>query len=74
MAELFERPTVLLVVVVGLVVLFGSKRLPDAARGVGRSLRILNAETQGLASDDASPPAVLADPGGQAASELPADH
>jgi sec-independent protein translocase protein TatA len=37
--------------VVGIVVLilFGSKRLPDAARGVGRSLRILKAE---LATDD----------------------
>ena len=29
------------------VVLFGAKRLPDAARGLGRSLRIFKAETKG---------------------------
>lgn len=35
--------------IVGLVVvLFGAKRLPEAARGVGRSLRIFKAETKGL--------------------------
>jgi len=43
-----------LLVILGLVVLlFGAKRLPDAARGVGRSLRILKAETKGLAEDGA---------------------
>jgi len=31
-----------------LVLLFGAKRLPDAARGLGRSLRIFKAETKGL--------------------------
>lgn len=42
-----------------LVLLFGAKRLPDAARGVGRSLRIFKAEARGLADDSAaeSPPA-----------------
>jgi len=33
------------------LVLFGAKRLPDAARGLGRSLRIFKAETQGLRND-----------------------
>ena len=37
---------VILLIVV--LLLFGSKRLPDAARGLGRSLRILKAETQSL--------------------------
>jgi sec-independent protein translocase protein TatA len=46
------RPWHLLVVVVVLVLLFGAKRLPDAARSLGRSLRILKAETRGLADDD----------------------
>ena len=32
--------------------LFGAKRLPDAARSLGRSVRILKAETRGLAEDD----------------------
>jgi sec-independent protein translocase protein TatA len=34
------------------IVLFGGKRLPDAARGLGRSLRIFKAETRGLRDDD----------------------
>ena len=35
-----------------LLVLFGAKRLPDAARGLGRSMRIFKAETKGLRDDD----------------------
>jgi sec-independent protein translocase protein TatA len=34
------------------VLLFGGKRLPDAARGLGRSLRIFKSETRGLREDD----------------------
>ena len=44
----WELVLVLLVV----LVLFGSKRLPDSARSLGRSLRIFKAETKGLRSDD----------------------
>jgi sec-independent protein translocase protein TatA len=46
------RPWHIIVLAVLLVLLFGAKRLPDAARGLGRSLRILKAETRGLADDD----------------------
>lgn len=42
----------LLIVVVAFIVLFGAKKLPDAARSLGRSARIFKAETQGLLSDD----------------------
>ena len=34
-----------------LVLLFGAKKLPDAARSLGRSMRILKAETKGLTED-----------------------
>ena len=37
--------------IIVLVLLFGAKRLPDAARGLGRSLRIFKAETEGLRTD-----------------------
>ena len=37
-----------------ILLLFGSKRLPDMARGLGRSMRILKAETRGMAEDDAA--------------------
>lgn len=42
------------VVLVVLVLLFGSKRLPDAARGLGRSLRILKSEVRQMNSEDES--------------------
>lgn len=38
------------------LVVFGSKRLPDSARALGKSLRILKAETKGLREDE--PPAL----------------
>jgi len=34
------------------LLLFGGKKLPEAARGLGRSLRILKAETKGLNTDE----------------------
>ena len=46
------QPWHVAVLVVVLVLLFGAKRLPDAARSLGRSMRILKAETKGLAGDD----------------------
>ncbi len=42
----------LLIIVALVVLLFGAKRLPDAARGLGRSLRIFKAETKGMHDDD----------------------
>jgi sec-independent protein translocase protein TatA len=46
------RPWHIILIVVVLVLLFGAKRLPDAARSLGRSLRIIKAETQGLINDN----------------------
>lgn len=46
------KPWHIIVLVVVLILLFGAKRLPDAARGLGRSLRILKAETKNLQEDD----------------------
>ena len=34
------------------ILLFGAKKLPDAARGVGRSLRILKSEVSAMHDDD----------------------
>lgn len=42
----------LLIIAVVLVMLFGAKKLPDMARGVGRSLRIFKSETAKLRDDD----------------------
>ncbi|MEV7120509.1 Sec-independent protein translocase subunit TatA [Kitasatospora griseola] len=47
-------PASLLVVVVFAVLLFGGKRLPDVARGIGRSLRILKSEGKALRGEFAA--------------------
>lgn len=45
-------PTHWIVILVVVLLLFGAKRLPDAARGVGKSLRIFKAETAALSSEN----------------------
>lgn len=63
----------LILLVAVIVLLFGAKRLPDAARGVGRSLRIFKAETKGLADDaPATPEQVTPAPPAAAPEQLPA--
>lgn len=44
-------PEIILILLV-VVLLFGAKKLPDTARGLGRALRIFKAETKGLNADD----------------------
>jgi sec-independent protein translocase protein TatA len=44
----------LLIIALLIIILFGAKRLPDAARGIGKSMRIFKAETRGLQEDDAA--------------------
>ena len=46
--DLFDSPWKVLIVAVVLIVLFGSKKMPDAARSLGRSMRILKAEVSNL--------------------------
>ncbi len=50
-----------LIIVALILLLFGAKRLPDAARGLGRSLRIFKAETKGLAEKPADGTEAAAD-------------
>ena len=38
------------------ILLFGAKKLPDMARGVGRSLRILKSEVSAMSEDQAPAP------------------
>lgn len=42
----------ILILLLALLLFGGFKKLPDAARGVGRSLRIFKAETKGLQDDE----------------------
>ena len=59
--DLFDSPWKVLIVAAVLIVLFGSKKLPDAARSLGKSMRILKAEVSHLHQDEL-------------AGDAPADH
>ncbi len=54
--DLFDSPWKILIVAVVIIVLFGSRKLPDAARSLGRSMRILKTEVQGMHEDDEPAP------------------
>ena len=53
--DLFDSPWKILIVAVVLIVLFGSAKLPVAARSLGKSMRILKTEVKGLHEDDTEP-------------------
>ena len=55
--DLFDSPWKILIVAVVLIVLFGSKKLPHAARSLGQSMRILKKEVSGLHDDEPDPKA-----------------
>ena len=48
------KPWHLLVLAVVFVILFGSKRLPDSARSLGRSLRIFKSEVGEMNKEDSA--------------------
>jgi len=50
--DLFDSPWKILIVAVVIIVLFGSKKLPGAARSLGQSMRILKREVSDLHHDE----------------------
>jgi sec-independent protein translocase protein TatA len=55
-------PTELIIIAVVIILLFGAKKMPDMARSLGRSMRIIKAETKGMKQDgeEGAPPATTA--------------
>lgn len=53
------RPIEILLIVLVVLLLFGARRLPDLARSVGKSLKILKSEVKDLHDDDR--PTMVAD-------------
>ncbi|MFB7933111.1 MULTISPECIES: Sec-independent protein translocase subunit TatA [Streptomyces] len=51
------EPWHLLIVAIVVIVLFGSKKLPDTARSLGRSMRILKSEAKAMKEEGAGGPA-----------------
>lgn len=49
--NLFDQPLALVVIILLVVVLFGAARLPNAARQVGRSMRIFKSEVKEMKND-----------------------
>jgi len=45
------EPWHLLIVAIVIIVLFGSKKLPDTARALGKSMRILKSEAKAMKDD-----------------------
>jgi sec-independent protein translocase protein TatA len=50
--DLFDSPWKILIIALVILVLFGSKKLPDAARSLGKSMRILKSEVGKLHDDE----------------------
>ncbi len=50
--NLFDNPVALLLLVFLVVVLFGASKLPNAARQMGRSMRIFKSEIKEMKKDD----------------------
>ena len=67
--NLFDSPWKILIVALVILVLFGSKKLPSAARSLGQSMRIMKKEVQGLHEDEPEP----RPPGAQPAAQAPAE-
>jgi sec-independent protein translocase protein TatA len=65
--DLFDSPWKILIVAVVIIVLFGSRKLPDAARSLGKSMRILKTEVQGLHEDEPTTPDSTTAPAAQPA-------
>lgn len=45
-------PTEIILILVVIILLFGAKKLPDMARSLGKSARILKSEAKAMKSDD----------------------
>jgi sec-independent protein translocase protein TatA len=55
MGDIFDSPWKILIIAVVIIVLFGSRKLPEAARSLGKSMRILKTEVQGMHEDEVAP-------------------
>ena len=58
--DLFDSPWKVLIIAALLIVFFGARKLPYAARSLGQSMRILKREVSGLHEDDETAPSPTA--------------
>jgi sec-independent protein translocase protein TatA len=67
-------PTHWIIIALLVLVLFGAKRLPDAARGLGRSLRIFKSEMSEMQSEGSTAAPASSPAPAPAPQELPASQ
>lgn len=60
------KPVEILLILLVVLLLFGAKRLPDLARSVGKSMKILKTEAKDLHDDDQPPATGPANPSADA--------
>jgi sec-independent protein translocase protein TatA len=53
--DLFDSPWKIAIIAILIIVLFGAKRLPGAAKSLGQSMRILKTEVSKLHDDEDEP-------------------
>ncbi|MFK4106184.1 Sec-independent protein translocase subunit TatA [Streptomyces sp. NPDC019531] len=63
------EPWHLLIVAIMIILLFGSKKLPEAARGLGKSMRILKSEAKAMKEDGTTQSSATAKAEGATTSE-----
>ncbi|MFH8474311.1 Sec-independent protein translocase subunit TatA [Streptomyces sp. NPDC018000] len=51
------KPLEIVLIIAVILLLFGAKKLPDMARSLGKSARILKSEAKAMKKDDAAPTA-----------------
>jgi sec-independent protein translocase protein TatA len=51
-SDLFDSPWKILIIAAVVLVLFGAKKMPEAARSLGKSMRILKTEMSNLHDDE----------------------
>lgn len=68
-----EHPWAILIILLLIVLLFGSSKLPDLARNLGRSMRIVKKEVREMKTDDEdATPAAPTNPSAPAEPQQPA--
>lgn len=69
-----EHPWAILIILLLIVLLFGSSKLPDLARNLGRSMRIVKKEVREMKADDEdATPAAPTNPSAPTAPQQPAE-
>lgn len=64
----------IIIIAIVILILFGSAKLPQAARSLGRSMRIFKSETKGLITDEEEQPKTQAQPHSQETREQAAQQ